>query len=221
LAVGDPEVLSASAPDAPALALRRAGRLKQLYRWHWISAAVSLVGLLMFAITGITLNHAADIGSKPDVQLRETTLPPALQSLTAEGETPEPEVLPEPVARWLGEELGVHLAERTVEWSEDEIFVSLPRPGGDAWLRIDRASGAVEYERTERGWIAWFNDLHKGRHAGPVWAGFIDVFAVACIVFAVTGLWILKMHAAHRPMAWPLLALGALLPTLLLLLFVH
>ena len=35
--------------------------LKQLHSWHWISAAVSLVGMILFAVTGITLNHAASI----------------------------------------------------------------------------------------------------------------------------------------------------------------
>ena len=36
----------------------RAWWLKQLYQWHWISSAISLIGLILFAITGFTLNHA-------------------------------------------------------------------------------------------------------------------------------------------------------------------
>ena len=32
-----------------------------------MSAAVSLIGMLLFAITGITLNHAASIGATPVV----------------------------------------------------------------------------------------------------------------------------------------------------------
>ena len=39
--------------------------LKQLHSWHWISAAVSLVGMILFAVTGITLNHAAQIPAEP------------------------------------------------------------------------------------------------------------------------------------------------------------
>ncbi|WP_202804680.1 PepSY-associated TM helix domain-containing protein, partial [Novosphingobium sp. B-7] len=41
--------------------------LKQLHTWHWISAAVALVGMMLFAITGITLNHAAQINAEPVV----------------------------------------------------------------------------------------------------------------------------------------------------------
>jgi len=32
--------------------------MRQTVRWHWISAAICLVGMILFAITGVTLNHA-------------------------------------------------------------------------------------------------------------------------------------------------------------------
>jgi uncharacterized protein len=38
------------------------------------------------------------------------------------------------------------VAGRTAEWSADEIYLSMPRPGGDGWLSIDRAGGAAKYE---------------------------------------------------------------------------
>ena len=79
----------------------------------------------------------------------------------------------------------------------------------------------MEYERTERGWISYFNDLHKGRNAGPAWGWFIDLFAVACIVFTATGLFLLQLHARQRRSTWPLVALGLLIPALLALLFIH
>ncbi|HRO59007.1 MAG TPA: PepSY-associated TM helix domain-containing protein [Burkholderiaceae bacterium] len=205
---------------AHAGALRRAAWLKRLYRWHWISAAVSLVGLLSFAFTGFTLNHAADIEARPRVQTHEAMLPESLHERLADvapGEAP----LPDALVRWLAAEVAIDVAGRPAEWSADEVYLSLPRPGGDAWLRIDRESGELEYERTDRGWIAWLNDLHKGRHAGAAWSLFIDVFAIACLAFAATGLAILAMHAPRRPLAWPLVALGAVLPAILLLLFVH
>ena len=97
----------------------------------------------------------------------------------------------------------------------------LPRPGGDAWLRIDLADGGAEYESTDRGWISYLNDLHKGRNAGPAWSWFIDIFAGACLVFCVTGFFILQMHAGRRPMTWPMVGLGLLVPCLLALLLVH
>jgi hypothetical protein len=125
------------------------------------------------------------------------------------------------VERWLDAELGTALRGRQGEWSAEEVYLSLPSPGADAWLSIDRDSGAIEYERTDRGAIAYLNDLHKGRNAGPAWAWFIDVFALACVVFSITGLFLLQMHARQRPHTWPWVGLGLLLPVLIALLFVH
>ena len=79
-----------------------------------------------------------------------------------------------------------------------EIYVSLPRPGGDAWLSIDLATGEAQYERTDRGWIAYLNDLHKGRNTGSPGRLFLDIFAVACVVFCVTGLVLLQLHGQRQ-----------------------
>jgi hypothetical protein len=137
------------------------------------------------------------------------------------GEDERKAALPAAVAAWLGDNLQARAAGREAEWSADEIYLSMPRPGGDGWLSIDRASGAVEYESTRRGAIAFLNDLHKGRNAGPAWSWFIDVFALACLVFAITGLFLLKLHAARRTCTWPLVTLGLVLPVLLALIFIH
>ena len=57
---------------------RKAFWLKQLHMWHWMSSAVSLIGLLLFAVTGFTLNHAADIEATPVVTEGAATMPPAM-----------------------------------------------------------------------------------------------------------------------------------------------
>ena len=41
------------------------------------------------------------------------------------------------------------------------------------------------------------------------------------MLFSATGVGILYLHAKNRPMAWPVLGLGLLLPALLALLFIH
>ena len=199
---------------------RRGFWLRTLHQWHWISSAVCLVGMLLFAITGITLNHAAKIEGEPRVDNRTLTLPPAL--LASLGTREEGNAaLPETVADWLGDAFDIGIGTREAEWSADEIYLSLPGPGTDAWISIDKASGSVEYERTDRGWISYLNDLHKGRNAGPAWGWFIDVFAIACVVFTVTGLFLLQLHARQRPMTWPWVGLGVVIPVLLALLFIH
>ena len=201
----------------------RAWWLKTLYRWHWISSAIALVAMLLFAATGLTLNHASQIEAHPVVVDRKATLPPALLAAQAPrpGDAKRHDPLPADLADWVATALKVDVRGHPAEWSPEELYVALPRPGGDAWVRIDRASGDAELEDTDRGWISYLNDLHKGRNAGSAWSWFIDAFAVACLVFTVTGLVILKMHAGNRPGTWPLVGLGFVLPVLLALLFIH
>jgi uncharacterized protein len=199
----------------------RAFWLKQLHQWHWISSALCLIGMLLFAITGFTLNHAGQIEAKAQIVHRNGQLPAPLLRAVAGEEERKGVALPDGVADWIAGALAVDVAGRSADWSSDEIYLSMPRPGGDAWLSIDRESGKVEYERSTRGVIAYLNDLHKGRHAGPAWGWFIDVFALACVIFAVTGLLLLKMHAAQRGATWPLVAFGLVLPLLLALIFIH
>jgi len=212
---------TASTTPAAAPAPQRAYWLKTLHQWHWISSALSLVGLLLFTVTGFTLNHASQIEAKPQVAKRAAQVPPALRSLVTATPADDKQPLPPALAAWVEQTLAIEVAGRAAEWSTEEIYLSLPRPGGDAWLRIDRAEGALDYERTDRGWISYLNDLHKGRHTGTAWSWFIDVFAASCLVFSVTGLFILKMHAAKRPSTWPVVAGGLVLPLLLAILFIH
>lgn len=200
---------------------RRSFWLKQLHQWHWISAALSLIGMLLFAITGFTLNHASQIEAKPVVVSRKATLPPDLLALLAKGPEEGKRPLPVPLEPFLDKAVGAEVAGREGEWSADEVYVALARPGGDAWVSIDRATGAVEHEKTTRGAISLLNDLHKGRNAGKAWGWFIDIFAGACMVFAVTGLILLQFHARARPLTWPLVGLGLAAPVILVILFVH
>lgn len=189
-------------------------------QWHWISSAVCLIGVLLFAITGITLNHAAQIQVTPQIETIEAEVPTALlQQLVIPDEEKAP--LPENLVQWLNTEHAIRATDRLAEWNDEEIYVSLPRPGGDAWLTIDITNGELFYEKTDRGWVSYFNDLHKGRNTGAVWFWFIDVFAVACMIFCITGLVLLYRHAGSRPTTWPMVGLGLVIPLLLALLFIH
>jgi hypothetical protein len=199
----------------------RAFWLKQLHQWHWISSALCLVGMLLFAFTGFTLNHAGQIEAQATTVHRTAQLPAPLLKAVGGDDERKGVALPPAVADWITGTLDVDVGGRTGDWSSDEIYISMPRPGGDAWVSIDRETGKVETERSSRGVMAYLNDLHKGRHAGPAWGWFIDVFALACVIFSVTGLLLLKMHAAQRGATWPLVAFGLVLPLLLALIFIH
>jgi hypothetical protein len=200
---------------------RRAYWLKTLHQWHWVSSALCLIAIVLFSVTGFTLNHASDIEAKPAVTRRDAQLPANLRAQLGGHADKDRAPLPADVQAWLKQTIGVRSGDQAAEWSDDEAYVALPRPGGDAWLSIDLADGKVQYESTDRGWISYFNDLHKGRNTGPLWRWFIDLFAIACLVFSVTGLFLLQLHARQRAATWPLVAFGLAFPLLIALLFIH
>lgn len=194
---------------------------RQLHQWHWLSSAICLAGLLLFSITGLTLNHAADIEARAMVRTHEAQLPASLITLLSAPAPEDGAPLPLAVRDWLSNTLDMPVTGSAAEWQSDEVYLAMPRAGGDAWLRISLPDGAVEAEDSDRGLIAFANDLHKGRHTGVAWSWFIDIFAVTSLIFALTGLLLLKLHAKRRPTTWPVVSAGLLLPLLLIFLFMH
>ena len=120
--------------------------------------------------------------------------------------------------RW---EFGVDVSGASPEWSDEELYLSAPGPGRDAWVSIDRTSGAARFETTDRGWIAYFNDLHKGRNTGIAWTLFIDVVAAACVFFGLTGLVLLWIQARQRTSTWPLVGGGVAVLVALMIFLAH
>jgi uncharacterized protein len=192
---------------------------RTMHSWHWISAAICLAALLLFCITGITLNHADAIGANPAINTGTARLPDSLRGELAVRQSPAP--LSVPLSSWIEERLDASLRGAAIEDSPEEIYVSVPGPGRDAWISIDRATGDAKFEVTDRGWVAYFNDLHKGRNTGTVWKIFIDVVAAACVFFSLTGLVLLWIQARQRTATWPLVSLGVGVLVALMIVFAH
>jgi hypothetical protein len=222
----DSSPISNDAAETPrrSRSARKAWWTKQFYVWHWVSSAICLASMLLFAVTGITLNHAGSITAKPVVTETVLTLTADHLAALAVGENEEEEFkapLPRDVRRWLEDELDASIGGRAVDWSSVDIYIDLPRPGGDGWMSIDRETGEVIHETTSRGFIAYINDLHKGRDTGFEWILFMDIFSVACVLFCLTGLALLFVHAKRRPSTWPVVIAGIVLPVAVLMIFVH
>ena len=175
---------------------------------------------LSFSVTGVTLNHASAIGAQPKVTKHAAVVPAGLRT-NLTGVHAAADAVPAELADWVDGEFGVSARTASVEWSEDELYLSAPGPGRDAWVSIDRSTGAANSETTERGWIAYFNDLHKGRNTGIVWTIFIDVVAAAWLFFSITGLVLLVIQARQRSSTWPLITGGVVIVIALMIFFAH
>ena len=195
--------------------------LMTIRKWHWMSSALCFVCILLFSFTGISLNHAGDIESSPKITRIEGLLSNELLVGIKLNSAEKSHRLPAPVEQWFAKNYRINVAGANPEISDGEWYIPLVRPGGDAWLSIDATSGKFEYESTDRGWIAYFNDIHKGRNTGKAWIYFMDVFAIACIIFSITGFLLLQRYAKTRAQTWPLLFAGLIIPILFMIFLIH
>lgn len=195
--------------------------LMTIRKWHWMSSALCFVCMLLFSVTGITLNHAADIEASPTTTHLEGVVPEAVLAEVVVAKEQKNMEVPAIVLRWFSDTHKLNFSRTQAEINDTELYLALPRPGGDAWLSLDTENGKFEYESTSRGWISYANDLHKGRNTGMAWIYFMDLFAIACIIFSVTGFLLLQRYADTRSQTWPLLIAGLVLPVLFMLFLIH
>lgn len=215
---------------------------RQVRLWHWVSSAIFCVMMLLFSVTGFMMNHGGDIfAPRLTTTERQIELPKNLlvelqqplkkpegrpQKLKAGGfdwgklasqEVRQP--LPDDVAQWLKQQ---HLpVKEQAFWTDKFVYFGLPRLGMRERLLIERDNGHVHYEHTSRGWIGFIDDLHRGSHVGTGWSLFVDIFAIACVIFSVSGIWLLQIHAKKRRSTWPLVALGVVIPVVIILIALH
>lgn len=157
--------------------------LPQLMRWlHIYASMLGLVATLLFAVTGLTLNHADWFESgEPTTRKLEGSVPKELLA----GDVDKLKV-----AEMLR---AAHRLRGTCSVSiEDDVCIAVWKgPGYSADATIERADGKYVIEESRRSAFAVLDDLHKGRDCGPVWAAVIDVAAVVLTFLSVTGLWLL------------------------------
>ena len=103
----------------------RARQFWNIKNWHWVSSAICLVGMLLFSVTGITLNHPTVFEGDAEITQIETDVPSAIMAgLNAE------RPLSQAFRQWYQSTTGNPLPDAVnAQWSEFEMYVSLPRAG--------------------------------------------------------------------------------------------
>jgi hypothetical protein len=159
---------------------------RTLVQWsrtiHIYLSIVLLTVLLFFSITGITLNHATEISAQPEVTERMLDVLPELPMDSAGMIADSPEL-----AQFLRDEFGLRRNLVTLESEDGLLLVDYRKPGGSVLLEIDSLAGNAHYEATDFGWVAFLNDLHKGRDTGVIWKRLLDISGVLAVVFSLAG----------------------------------
>lgn len=175
---------------------------------HWSSSALGLATLLFFSVTGITLNHPDWFEADSQTTYTEITLSAAWIDAFRSADEPDQLAM---MAREVDGHWGLSLP-RSIERDEFEWALDYQRPGGLTLVLLDLESGILSRELIDDGLVSLINDLHKGRHSGLAWQWLIDIVALLCLFFSVTGLLLLAVHASKRPSTWPLVAIGTVIP---------
>jgi hypothetical protein len=179
--------LASPEPTGPAQRTRRKRplrlRVHSALRWlHIYTSMVSLLVVLFFAATGVTLNHPDWLAGERTDEVTGT-LPATWK--TAKG------IDWLVVAEHLRTANGVHgtVADRREDDREGSLTFRAPGYSADAF--IDVRDGSYKLTTSYQGAVGVLNDLHRGRDAGSAWAWLIDASGTFLVFLSLTGLGLL------------------------------
>jgi uncharacterized protein len=181
------EVVTNDLQAAAKIARKRPLRLKVQgwIRWlHVYTSMFSLLIVLFFSLTGLTLNHPDwAFGNVATHQQATGTLPVGWQV--------NQKVDWLKVVEYLRSESKVRGSVGDMRSSGPESTVTFAAPGYSANAVIETATGKYTLETTAQGLVAVMNDFHRGRDAGSAWSWVIDLSAGFLTLVALTGLGLL------------------------------
>jgi len=161
---------------------------------HWgllLHIYISMAGfslVLLFAITGLTLNHQDFGWGEPKLTNSQIDMP--MELLTNPDKTA--------IGNQLRGALGIRSQVTDYHEDDDQIQVTFAVPGRRTSVTIDRSNGKAEVEAVNRGVLGKLDDLHKGFDSGPVWYWLIDITAVILTISSISGMITLLSLRARR-----------------------
>ncbi len=171
----------------------------------------SLLIVLFFSITGITLNHPTWTFGQPPV------------TATAVGVLPEATITDSTidflaVSEYLrsAQHVSGEVSDYSSQNGEGSISYRGPGYAADVQFRMDDRTFTLTSQKS--GLVAVFNDLHKGRHTSTLWKWIIDITAALLVVMSVTGIALQLTLKRTRRLALVLGGLGAVVGTVLVVL---
>lgn len=151
--------------------------------WHGYLSAIAFLALILFAGTGILLNHPGLLeGQAPEPLEASLVLSEAELSAIATANDP---------ASALAETVASHTrvtgAFRSGEVIGDDVYVNMVGVRGRSDITANLETGAVDVYTDRESLVGVLNGLHRAEHAGDAWRLFVDIIAVVFIVMALIG----------------------------------
>lgn len=189
----------------------RAAGQKWVRRLHSWFSMTSLVIVLFFAVTGVTLNHPTWFGaSTPQTRTSTGTLP---ASAAGDGSAD-----PLAISEYLRSDLGV--TGQVTAHAETAVggTIDYEGPGSTASVAYTTSTGAYSLRTTSYGLVGVLNDLHKGRHTGSSFSWLIDISGGLLTLVAATGLVLQLYIRRSRRTGLVLVGIGAVAGVVLMVL---
>jgi hypothetical protein len=171
---------------------------------HWgllLHIYISMAGftlVLLFAITGLTLNHQDFGWAEPQITHSTTSI--------------DSRILQAPNADSLGNYVKgkLNIKSPLTDYHEDpdQIELTFAAPGRRTVVTIDRAQNDAKVETETRGLLGSLDDLHKGFDSGKVWYWTIDFTAILLTLSSLTGMVTLISLRARRRSGFALAGVG-------------
>lgn len=150
---------------------------------HIYLTMLGLLVMLLFGVTGFTINHEGDLtAATPRVFETEGKVP--LPLIAAHDELR--------IVEHLRQTLGIKGAMTDFSEIADEFAIAFKEPGQVWDITLTKATGRVLARNEQYGAVALLNNLHRGRYTGPAWSLVIDFSALLIVLACLTGfvLWL-------------------------------
>ena len=169
-------------------------KLAEWSRWlHIYLSMFSFVIVLFFAVTGLTLNHLDWFPEKESLDEVDGKLDASWVNGSDTTLVKKMEIVELFRAKY-----GVNGLLNDFRIDETEVSVSFQGPGYTADVFIDRSKGTFHLTERSLGFVAWINDLHKGRDTGQGWKWVIDFSAIFMSLISLTGIILLLFLKKKR-----------------------
>jgi uncharacterized protein len=185
-------------------------RIHTALRWlHVYLSMISLLAVLFFSVTGVTLNHPEWTFGNRETQTHMQGSMPAGWHTDKGTDWLK-------VSEFLREKHHVHGLSADRREDDQEASVSFRAPGYAADVFIDIHTGSYKLQVISAGLLAQLNDLHKGRDAGHAWSRVIDACGYILILVSVTGI-LLLLYLKKMRVSGLLTVLGGCILLLILM----
>lgn len=177
-------------------------------RWlHIYTAAPVLALMLLFAVTGLLLNHNDWSLGTTEQHQHEFELPQELlEQNWGEGSTETTLSL----LLWLEKNHGIRGVDIEIEWETEEelVIVTLEGPHGAYSVEAYPSEGIVEVFQRQLPVLEMLNNLHRGKHVTGLWRLLTDISAIFMVLFCLSGFWLVLINRAQRVPASGWISLG-------------